>query len=151
MTVIDENEGEIRTILSRPYVRRLRPDETGGFTATIQEFPGCIAEGETAEEVMRNLDEAAASWLAGSLADGYPIAEPIEASLYSGRIALRIPAGLHEDIAVLAELDECSVNQLLAVAISEYVGRRQGLPPARVTKKKTAHKRDMVETELVTK
>ncbi len=26
--------------LSRPYARRLTPDESGGYVATIQEFPG---------------------------------------------------------------------------------------------------------------
>lgn len=147
MEISDE---EVRIILARPYVRRLLPDPAGGYTVTVQEFPGCVAEGESAEDALSNFDAAAQSWIAVCLEDGYPIAEPAEPSEYSGRIALRIPAGLHGDIAVLAELDECSVNQLLAVAISEYVGRRQGLPPARGTRRKAA-KRELLDIELATK
>ncbi len=86
-----------------------------------------MAEGEAADEALANLDKAAASWLAVSLSLGQPIASPIEPFDYSGKIALRIPRSLHSDVAELAQLHGCSVNQLLAVAISEYVGR-QGLP-----------------------
>lgn len=122
-----KTDSKIRTILARPYVRRLLPDEGGGYTAYIHEFPGCVAEGETADEALKSLDNAAASWLAVSLANGQAIAEPLQPFEYSGKIALRLPRGLHKDVAELARLQECSVNQLLAVAISEYVGRR-GLP-----------------------
>ena len=68
---------EIQSILARPYVRHLLPDEEGGYTACITEFPGCVAEGENAEEALRNLDRAAASWLDASLELGYIIAEPL--------------------------------------------------------------------------
>ena len=128
-----KNDGRIKAILARPYVRRLLPDEQGGYTAYIHEFPGCVAEGDTADEALFNLDKAAISWLAVSLAHGQTIAEPLQPFGYSGRIALRIPRSLHQDVAELAQTQECSVNQLLAVAIAEYVGR-QGLPQAALPK-----------------
>lgn len=124
MTKMDD---KIRAILARPYVRRLLPDPECGYTVTVHEFPGCIAEGDTAEEALSNFDRVAESWLAVCLAEGYPVIEPMEASEYVGRLALHIPRGLHRDVAELARLDECTVDQLIAVAISEYVGRRQGL------------------------
>ena len=125
MNISDE---QIRAILARPYVRNLLPDGDGGYTVTVQEFPGCIAEGDTAEEALRNFDAAAASWIDAAVASGLAIAEPVEAPVYSGRIALRIPGCLHQDVAHLAGIDECSINQLLSVAIAEYVGRRRGRP-----------------------
>ena len=125
MNISDE---EIRAVLARPYVRNLLPDGDGGYTVTVQEFPGCIAEGDTAEDALRNFDAAAASWIEAAVASGLEIAQPVEVPVYSGRIALRIPGGLHQDAARLAEIDECSINQLLSVAIAEYVGRRQGRP-----------------------
>ena len=118
----------VRSILARPYVRRLLPDPLGGFTATIQEFPGCIAEGASAEEAMANLDAAAASWIAVALEQGSDIREPISFDGCSGKIALRIPRGLHRQAAELAELEGCSVNQLLTAAIAVYVGKRHGAP-----------------------
>ena len=120
------SEEEISAILARPYVRSLLPDADGGYTVTVREFPGCIAEGDTAEDALRNFDAAAVSWIEAAMAGGVAIAEPIDAPVYSGRVALRIPAGLHQDVADLATIDECSINQLLSVAIAEYVGRRQG-------------------------
>ncbi|GJI98072.1 hypothetical protein RugamoR57_47900 [Duganella caerulea] len=125
--MVAKYESKVRAVLSRPYVRRLLPDEAGGYTAYIHEFPGCVAEGETADEALINLDKAAASWLAVSLAHGQPIAEPMQPFGFSGKVALRIPRSLHRDVAELAQLQGCSINQLLSVAISDYIGR-QGLP-----------------------
>ena len=115
----------ISAILAKPYTRRLLPDEDGGYTATIQEFPGCIAEGDSADEALRNLDEAAASWIEVSLSHGRAISEPLSFQGYSGKIALRIPRGLHQQVAELAELENCSINQLLTSAIASYVGNLQ--------------------------
>ena len=134
MNISDE---EISAILARPYVRNLLPDGGGGYTVTVQEFPGCIAEGDTAEDALRNFDAAAASWIEAAVASGLAIVEPVEAPLYSGRIALRIPGGLHQDVARLAQIDDCSINQLLSVAISEYVGRRHGRPLQPAQKSRT--------------
>ncbi len=114
-----------KEILKRGYVRRLQPAEEGGYTASIQEFPGLVAEGDAAEEALANLEKAALSWLDVSLANGREIKEPISFDSYSGKIALRIPRGLHQQVAALAECEECSVNQLLTTEIATYVGNLQ--------------------------
>jgi len=36
----------------------IHPDETGGFWAEVPAVPGCVSEGETMEEVKRNIAEA---------------------------------------------------------------------------------------------
>lgn len=128
MTINDDGVTQ-RTgeILSKEYARRLVPDETGGYVASIHEFPGCIAEGDTAEDAIRNLDEAAASWVKVALSNGYEIREPVSFHGYSGKIALRIPRGLHKQAAELAELEGSSVNQLLVTAIANYLGSHNAL------------------------
>lgn len=126
MIVIDDDATQkTGAILSKEYARRLVPDETGGYVASIQEFPGCIAEGDTAEEAIRNLDAAAASWVNVALSNGYEIREPISFHGYSGKIALRIPRGLHKQIAELAELEGSSINQLLVAATAQYLGNKR--------------------------
>ncbi|MDD5056335.1 MAG: toxin-antitoxin system HicB family antitoxin [Sideroxydans sp.] len=112
-------------ILCKAYARRLVPDETGGYVASIQEFPGCVAEGDTPDAAMKNLDEAAASWVEVALATGYEIREPVLFHGYSGKIALRIPRGLHKQVAELAELEETSINQLLVTAVAQYLGSKR--------------------------
>ena len=36
----------------------LEPSEEGGYTAVVPALPGCISEGDTADEAMRNIREA---------------------------------------------------------------------------------------------
>lgn len=115
------SEKTAQDIVRRGYVRRLLPDETGGYVASILEFPGCIAEGDTAEEALANLDKAAIAWVEAALESGYPIREPFDFGGHSGKIALRMPRMLHKQAAELAELEGCSLNQLLVTAISYYV------------------------------
>jgi predicted RNase H-like HicB family nuclease len=36
----------------------LEPSEEGGYTAIVPSLPGCISEGDTREEALRNIQEA---------------------------------------------------------------------------------------------
>jgi predicted RNase H-like HicB family nuclease len=36
----------------------LEPSDEGGFTSSVPSLPGCISEGETREEALRNIREA---------------------------------------------------------------------------------------------
>ena len=36
----------------------LEPSEEGGFTVYVPSLPGCISEGETEEEALKNIQEA---------------------------------------------------------------------------------------------
>jgi len=111
--------------LSRPYARRLTPDPSGGYVATIQEFPGLVAEGDTADEALQNLESAAAAWIETSLESGRAIPDPVELGGYSGKIALRIPRGLHKRTAEMASSEGSSLNQWLTTAIAHYLGGRE--------------------------
>lgn len=41
----------------------LEPQEEGGFTAYVPSLPGCISEGETKEEAIKNIKEAIGLYL----------------------------------------------------------------------------------------
>lgn len=46
------------------YVAVFEPDAAqGGYTVTIPALPGCISEGDTFEEALRNIQEAAELYL----------------------------------------------------------------------------------------
>lgn len=48
------------------YTAVFEPDkQAGGFTVTIPALPGCISEGDTFEEAMKNIQEAASLYLEG--------------------------------------------------------------------------------------
>jgi predicted RNase H-like HicB family nuclease len=40
------------------------PEAAGGFSVIVPALPGCVSEGDTIEEVMANVIEAAEAWLA---------------------------------------------------------------------------------------
>lgn len=41
----------------------LHPAEEGGFWAEVPALPGCVSEGETQEEALTNIRDAATGWL----------------------------------------------------------------------------------------
>jgi predicted RNase H-like HicB family nuclease len=41
----------------------IHPAEEGGFWAEVPAFAGCVSEGETPEETLQNIKEAAEGWL----------------------------------------------------------------------------------------
>ncbi len=46
------------------YTAIFEPDEeTGGFTVTIPSLPGCISEGDSFEEALQNIQEAAGLYI----------------------------------------------------------------------------------------
>lgn len=49
----------------------LEPSEEGGFTIYVPSLPGCISEGETEEEALKNIKEAIGLYL-----------EPVEDELF---------------------------------------------------------------------
>ncbi len=43
----------------------LEPAEEGGFTVYVPSLPGCVSEGDTREEALRNIGEAIELFLEG--------------------------------------------------------------------------------------
>ena len=41
----------------------LEPAEEGGYTAYVPSLPGCISEGDTYEEALKNIKEAIKGWI----------------------------------------------------------------------------------------
>lgn len=119
-----QNSKNPKDVLKKPYHRRLQPADDGGYTGTIQEFPGLVAEGNTVDEAMRNLESAALSWIEASLASGREVSDPVDFGGCSGKIALRIPRSLHRQVAEMSELEGVSVNQLLTNAIANFIGAK---------------------------
>lgn len=120
-----ENSRRAAELLKKGYTRRLTPDETGGYTATILELPGCVADGDTAQEALDNLERVAESWIDVALANGQTVRDPVDFEGCSGKLALRMPRSLHKQAAEMAELEGCSLNQLLVTAIAHYIGGKR--------------------------
>lgn len=116
----------ITQILKKPYRHVLVSDEeTGQIHAEIAEFPGCFAMGDSREEALRNLEEAARSWIEASLKLNHKIPEPDDIDAYSGKILLRLPKSLHGRVAALAQREGVSLNHLLSSFVAESVAEKE--------------------------
>ncbi|MGE3243373.1 MAG: type II toxin-antitoxin system HicB family antitoxin [Pirellulales bacterium] len=61
----------------------LHPAEEGGFWVEVPALPGCVSEGESREEALSNIREAAEGWLEVSAeqAESDPLAQVVEVDL----------------------------------------------------------------------
>lgn len=112
----------VEDYLKEPYARVLIPEEDGRFSTEILEFPGCFSQGDTAEEAIRNLEEAAKSWIEATLEQGKQIPEPTANYGYGGKVALRLPRGLHRKATQMAEREGVSLNTFLVDAVAARIG-----------------------------
>ena len=55
----------------------LRQGNESGFVATVPALPGCISQGKTKRQALRNIREAIAVYIEALLEDGLPV--PLEA------------------------------------------------------------------------
>ncbi len=123
MVQTKDNQDVVEQLLRRPWSRELVPDE-GVIAARVPELPGCFAEGATPTEALSNLESALESWLAAAVELGNEIPSPRgeeEPETYSGRFSLRVPRSLHRRLALRAEAEGCSVNQLVVSILSASV------------------------------
>ena len=59
----------------------LEPSDEGGYTVIVPSLPGCISEGDTKEEAIKNIKEAIALYLEPVEDDILPIANAEELEL----------------------------------------------------------------------
>lgn len=51
-------------------VEPIPQEDGGGFLATVTDLPGCMSDGETEAEALRNVNVAIADWIAHAQAEG---------------------------------------------------------------------------------
>jgi len=103
-----------------PYNIIIRKDPYGGYFAKIEELEGCMTQGETYEEALKNIREAMELWLENALEDGDIIPEPVaDEEEFSGKFVLRLPKTLHRKLARNAYKENVSLNQYVVFLLSE--------------------------------
>jgi antitoxin HicB len=110
--------------LSLNYPIELTRDE-GFFVAAHPDLPGCIAQGDTADEAIASLDDAREAWIEVGIQDKQFIPEPLPEE-FSGRLSLRMPPTLHADLAHQARRQGVSLSQFIVTALAGAVGLSKG-------------------------
>jgi len=107
--------------LNLHYPVTVHTDPDGGFVAEIEEFPGCMTQGETLEEVFEAIEDARRGWIQVTYEDGQDIPLPRDVEEYSGKILVRIPKNLHRALAHAAKQEGVSLNQYITSLLAAGV------------------------------
>ena len=57
-------------------IERLAESDGGGYLATVPDLPGCMSDGETPEEALKNVQDAITSWIEAAKEWKLDIPEP---------------------------------------------------------------------------
>jgi antitoxin HicB len=83
MPISKTNPRPLKYYLSLTYAVTVYPESEGGYVAVIKDLPGCMTQGETADEIMENIEEARQLWIETA----YDFDDPIP--LPSDRLSVR--------------------------------------------------------------
>lgn len=113
-----------KLILSYSFIiRPLADEEGGGFMIEYPDLPGCVSDGETPEEAMKNGADAVKGYLLSCAKHGEALPKPGGAS---GQWRQRVPKSLHARLVARARQEGVSLNSLVAAMIAEGLGQRRG-------------------------
>ena len=111
--------------LNYPFtIRQLSNEEGGGFLIEYPDLPGCMADGETIEEAIHNLEDAINSWIKTAKELGHPIPQPMDDSGFSGKWVVRTPKSIHHRLVDMAKKEGVSLNTLAVSLLAEGLGYR---------------------------
>jgi len=98
--------------------------DAGGWVATVDALPGCVAHGATAEETLDRAADAVAEWVEAARREGKDVPEPKSPQSHSGRLLLRMPQTLHAELSRAAEREKVSLNQFITDVLAGAMGWR---------------------------
>ncbi len=107
---------EVKDYLKLPYTRLVQEinDESGHyFYGRILELDGCQSTGDTIDELYESLNEAMEGYIEVKLENNIPIPLPERTEDFSGKFNVRLPKSLHQRLAIEANNEGVSLNQLV--------------------------------------
>jgi antitoxin HicB len=99
--------------INRFEIRTLSQDEGGGYLITFPDLPGCMSDGETIEQTIKNGIEAETAWLKAT--DKWNKPSP-------KKLVTRLPVSLHHDLTIKAHQEGVSLNTLIVSMLSRELG-----------------------------
>lgn len=105
--------------MSKYSLNTVWSDEDNGFIATVKEFPGLSAFGETRLEAIKEAEIALEGFLKVYEEDGCDLPEPETIKTYSGQTRTRFPKRLHEALSNEASSEGVSLNTYIIHILSE--------------------------------
>jgi len=117
----DMERKELEYYIGLRYPVTVHPDPDGGFVGEIEELPGCMTQAETLDETFKAMEDARQLWIKTAYDEGQDIPLPRDMEKYTGKFVVRIPRGLHRDLARAAKREGVSLNQYVISILSAGV------------------------------
>ena len=108
--------------LPRFEIKPLPVEDGGGYMIEFPDFPGCMSDGETPEEALREGRDALASYKRTLEELGRKIPEAGEA--FAGQWRQRVPKSLHSSLVRRAANEGVSLNMLVTTILADGLARR---------------------------
>ena len=127
-------KNQVECYASLPYTVTIDRDDDGRgvyYTARFIELPHLLMTGATPAEALEELESVKKEWMEEYLKLGNKMPLPLKHRKYSGKIILRMPPSLHENLVKMAELEGVSFNQYMVSALSMSVGKDEAVKRAR--------------------
>lgn len=120
--------------IARKYPKQVFwSDEDEGFIAIAPDLPGCSAFGDSEPDALAELDHAIEAWIDSAKAAGNNIPAPSSPAprAHSGRLLVRMPRSLHQELVNGAQREGVSLNQFIIFVLSRYFSRSVSASEAR--------------------
>lgn len=121
---VKELEEKVEYYCDLPYTIAIerRDDQGTYYVPRFIEIPHFIMTGNTPEEAVKDLQSEKKEWFKFNIERGNRIPLPLKSRKYSGKIILRMPPNLHEQLIKIAELQGISLNSFMVTAIAHAAG-----------------------------
>lgn len=113
-------------ISNYPFIiRHLSAKDGGGYLIEFPDLPGCISDGDTIEEAIKNGQDAINCWIAAAHDSGRKIPSPGELEQQSGKWVQRVPKSIHLRLVNKAKEEGVSLNTLVVSILAEGLGKQK--------------------------
>lgn len=119
-----------------PFIMKsLSTEDGGGYFIEFPDLPGCMSDGETMDEAIKNGKEAVKAWIETAKEMNMPIPKPGELENQSGKWVQRVPKSIHLRLVRKAKEEGVSLNTLVIMLLSESLTEKM------MTRKKIMYKK----------
>lgn len=103
-------------------IRQLSKEEGGGYLIEFPDLPGCMSDGKTIDEAIKNGHDAICAWIETANEISKPIPKPGQLENQSGKWVQRVPKSIHLRLVNRAKEEGVSLNTLVITMLAESLG-----------------------------